>query len=278
MVPRVPGVTATLPRRPLLLCALTLLLSVPFWVLGLATGGTLPGIGVSVAVGMVVVPAIVATALAHGEGGRAGVRALWSQLRPRARGGWPPQSRRWWVVAVGLVPALTVFALALTVLLDPDAPPVGEVGLGGALLSALLSAPALVLLAVLEEIAWAGYATPPLRRRWGPLGAGVVTGLVWAAWHVVPWLQVNGAGWTGWLVVSTIAMRVVIVVVGTALGDSLWAAVLIHAMSNICFVASGELYHPAPVALLMAMAAVGGRGRLGKGRALRRAAFLDSGP
>lgn len=259
--------TATAPRRPLLLCALTLLLSVPFWLVGLATGGTLPGIGVSVAVGMVVVPAIVATALAHGEGGRAGVRALWSQLRPRARGGRRAGSRRWWAVAVGLVPALTVLALAVTVLLDPGAPAVGEAGLGGALLTALLSAPALVLLAVLEEIAWAGYATPPLRRRWGLLGAGVVVGLVWAAWHVVPWLQVNGLGWTGWLVVSTVAMRVVIVGVGTALGDSVWPAVLIHAMSNICFVASGELYHPAPVALLMVLAAVGVA--LGMGKTVR---------
>lgn len=263
----------TAPRRPLLLCGLTLLLSVPFWVIGLATGGTLPGIGVSVAVGMVVVPAVVATALAHGEGGRAGVRALWSQLRPRARGGRYPDARRWWVLTVGLLPALTVLALALTVLVDPDAASVGEADLGGALRTALLSAPALVLLAVLEEIAWAGYATPPLRRRWGPLGAGVVIGLVWAAWHVVPWLQVNGLGWTGWLVVSTVAMRVVIVAVGTALGGSVWAAVLIHAMSNICFVASGELYHPAPVALLMVLAAVGVV--LGIGKAVPRSRRLS---
>lgn len=265
--------TAIAPRRPLLMCGLTLLLSVPFWVIGLVTGGTLPGIGVSVAVGMVVVPAIIATVLAHGEGGRAGARALWSQLRPRARGGQFAGSRRWWVLAVGLLPALTVLALALTVLVDPDASSVGDADLGGALRTALLSAPALVLLAVLEEIAWAGYATPPLRRRWGQLGAGVVIGLVWAAWHVVPWLQVNGPGWTGWLVVSTVAMRVVIVGVGTVLGGSVWAAVLIHSSSNICFVASGELYHPAPVAVLMVVAAVGVV--LGSGKTMPRAGRLS---
>ena len=37
--------------------------------------------------------------------------------------------------------------------------------------------------AVLEENGWRGYSMPVALRRWGPLGASLVVGLMWAAWH-----------------------------------------------------------------------------------------------
>jgi membrane protease YdiL (CAAX protease family) len=41
--------------------------------------------------------------------------------------------------------------------------------------------------ALFEKIGWTGYATGPLQRRYGVLGAGLIIGTVRAIWHIVPW-------------------------------------------------------------------------------------------
>lgn len=245
MLPQVPG-----PRSPLLLFALTGVLSVPFWVLGAWTGGTLPGVGVSVSIGMVVAPALAATALAHREGGRRAVRLLWSRVGRAARPVPAAIRRRWWILAVTLLPVLTVLSWGLAR---------REAGLpdlrSGLLAAAVLALP-LLALAVLEEIAWTGYATDPLQARWGMVRASLVIGILWAAWHLLPWLQVHDVTWVCWQTLFTVALRVVIVGVYQALGGSVAAAAVIHATSNVGFVATGDLYDPAAMALLTSAVAV----------------------
>ena len=36
---------------------------------------------------------------------------------------------------------------------------------------------------LLEELGWTGFAVPALRRRHGPLAAGLIVGFLWGAWH-----------------------------------------------------------------------------------------------
>jgi membrane protease YdiL (CAAX protease family) len=36
---------------------------------------------------------------------------------------------------------------------------------------------------LLEEVGWTGFATPTLRRRYSALGAGLIVGVLWGAWH-----------------------------------------------------------------------------------------------
>lgn len=239
------------PRSPLLLFALTGVLSVPFWVLGAWTGGTLPGVGVSVSIGMVVAPALAAMALAYREGGREAVRRLWSRVGRAARPVAAGVRHRWWVLAVGLLPALTVLSWGLAAQRGAGIP-----DLRAALPAAAVLALPLLALAALEEIAWTGYATDPLRARWGMFGASVVMGSLWAAWHLLPWLQVHDVRWVCWQALFTVALRVVIVGAYHALGGSLAAAIVIHAMSNVGFVATGDRYDPAPMALLISAVAV----------------------
>ena len=87
------------------------------------------------------------------------------------RAGWV-----WYGVAIGLPVALAVAVQALHVML------------GGALVSGpgdpLALIAILALLVVGEEIGWRGFALPRLQARLGGLGASVVLGVLWAAWHL----------------------------------------------------------------------------------------------
>lgn len=67
----------------------------------------------------------------------------------------------------------------------------------------VLAAPLLFVLffvaAVGEEGGWTAYATDPLLRRHNVLTTGLLLGLVWASWHVVPLVQAHrSVGWIAW--------------------------------------------------------------------------------
>jgi membrane protease YdiL (CAAX protease family) len=39
---------------------------------------------------------------------------------------------------------------------------------------------------IFEELGWTGFAIPALRRRYGVLVTGLIVGIVWSAWHLLP--------------------------------------------------------------------------------------------
>lgn len=45
-----------------------------------------------------------------------------------------------------------------------------------------------------EELGWTGFATPVLRRRYSPLTTGLIIGVMWGLWHVLPKLVGARAG------------------------------------------------------------------------------------
>jgi membrane protease YdiL (CAAX protease family) len=99
-----------------------------------------------------------------------------------------------------------------------------------------------------EEIGWTGYATEPLLRQWGILTAGVLLGLVWAAFHFIPLLQLHRSlEWIAWWSLETISSRIIMTWLYAHSGRSLFAAAVFHAMSNLCwqlFPISGSFYDP----------------------------------
>jgi len=53
---------------------------------------------------------------------------------------------------------------------------------------ALLAARTLLGGGLGEELGWRGFALPVLERRWSPLIAGLLIGLVWLVWHIPAYL------------------------------------------------------------------------------------------
>jgi membrane protease YdiL (CAAX protease family) len=172
---------------------------------------------------MVVGVALAGAALTAVVGGRRGLRELRGRL-----GRWRVGAR--WYAAVLVPPALILVALVgLSRYLSPAfAPNLFVLGL-------LFG----VVAGVFEEIGWMGYAYPRLRAGRGALGAGVLLGVLWGAWHlpVVDSLGAaspHGAAWPPFFlafVLLVTALRVLIVWVYEHTG-SLPLCQLVHASST----------------------------------------------
>lgn len=108
-------------------------------------------------------------------GGRAGLRdfaarfAIW-RLSPA-----------WYAVAV-LLPALPALAAVALYSLAGGQPQVGALVPLAATVPLLLTQTVTHLLT--EEAGWRGFALPRLRSRFSPLGASLILGSLWAAWHL----------------------------------------------------------------------------------------------
>jgi uncharacterized protein len=102
----------------------------------------------------------------------------------------------------------------------------------------VLAAPVLflgfLLGAIGEELGWTGYATDRLRARWTTVQAGLILGVVWAAWHIPQLVQIGrSAGWIAWWCIGTVQSRVLIVWLYEHTGRSVFAAIVFHAMQNL---------------------------------------------
>jgi membrane protease YdiL (CAAX protease family) len=111
--------------------------------------------------------------------GTPGVRELWTRIRR------PGAAARWWVIALLTAPILMSGVLfALSALAPEYLPGILATGDPGGLLRFGL---VLGLAAgVFEELGWTGVALPLLRRRFGVAASGLILGVVWAAWHLLP--------------------------------------------------------------------------------------------
>lgn len=120
-------------------------------------------------------PTIAALVLTGATGGVAGLAAVWRALtRWRAKA-------RWYVFClvgppIGVLLALGGYRLVGGTLppLELPTPFVVVVGFLYVLLTSVLG----------EEIGWRGYALPRLQRQHSALGASLVLGVVWFAWHL----------------------------------------------------------------------------------------------
>jgi uncharacterized protein len=244
--PRTPVVS------PLKFFALVLALSIAFWVLGAVSGlEVLPGLSVS-ALGAFS-PLTAAAILVYREsndGNFAGVVALLKRSFDFRR----INAKAWYVPIVLLMPGLTAVSIGWLHFTGVSLPsPRFSVASG------LVMFAAFFIGALGEELGWSGYLTDPLQNRLGALGAGILLGVAWAAWHVIPYMQAHrSVEWMGWYALFTVATRVVMVWLFNNTGKSVFGAALFHAMLNLSwFLFSDEYFDPRIVSpTMVAVAAV----------------------
>jgi uncharacterized protein len=173
-------------------------------------------------------PTIAAVVLVYLHGGSRGVKRLLGRVLD-AGFGW-----RWYLAALLLFPAITLFALAvaMTVGETPTFPWTGQaVVLPIAFVYVLLLGGPLQ-----EEFGWRGYALEPLQERLGALGAGTLLGVIWGLWHL-PWFYMPSMTiyyqrpFIGFLVSITL-LSVAMTWIYDGTGGSLLAMVLVHASFN----------------------------------------------
>ena len=215
---------ASRSRSPLKFIILVFALSVPFWLIGAVTRLQLiPGLSVS-ALGAFC-PLMAALILVYRENKTAGMNELLKKSFDYRR----IRAKVWSAPIILLMPAVMAVAYGLTHWLGsplpaPQVPVLTVLGLFLAFFVGALG----------EELGWSGYVTEPMQARWNALQAGILLGLVWAAWHVIPYMQAQrSAAWIGGAILFTVATRILMVWLYNNTGGSVFGAALFHAMLNV---------------------------------------------
>jgi hypothetical protein len=98
-----------------------------------------------------------------------------------------------------------------------------------------------------------------MQDRSNALLASILLGLVWATWHIVPFVLVHRPpAWIAWQYLDIVAWRVLLVWVYNNTGKSVFAAAVFHAMGNVgifLFPIYGSYYDPRITGLLITFAA-----------------------
>lgn len=217
---------------------LTIAFSLPFWLLGALSGlQLLPALPLSSLA--VVCPLAAAAMLSYREKGPNGVKDLLKRSFYLGRA----ESKAWYLPTILLMPLTSLAAygamrLTGTPLPSLQVPIVRTLGLFLVFIVAGLC----------EELGWSGYAIDPLQDRFGALAAALVIGVVWAVWHFVPLAEAHRSlEFVMWWTLNTIALRVIIVWLYNNTNRSVFAAALVHAMSDLAwqvFPVNGSLYDP----------------------------------
>ena len=93
------------------------------------------------------------------------------------------------------------------------------------------------LAALFENIGWMGYAFEPMRNRWGLFKSTLLLGVIWGLWHVpmnifaIPEPEMIVAQ-----VIVLITLRFIIVWLYSNTGKSVFIAILLHAIYNVCII------------------------------------------
>ena len=227
-------------KTPMRFLLLVFALSMPFYVLGVS-GHRLPGLPIlPLSALMTFTPMVAAAILVCRRHGAVGLKAL---LRRAYKLRWYRHAG-WVLTALLVMPIVCILEFAVLKSIGSSVPvPVIAPGY------ALVLFAAFFIGAVGEELGWQGYAYPALRVRWGALRSAIAVGVVWALWHIIPYVQLGRSlEWILWHSLSAVALRIIIVWLFENSGTSVLVAVLFHAMINVSwalFPDSGSYYDPA---------------------------------
>jgi membrane protease YdiL (CAAX protease family) len=210
---------------------LVFVLTIPIWVLGPVAERFLPEeltATLPVSSLMFSVPISAALILVRRDSGSGAGKRLLNRAFDYRR----IRKKIWYVPTLLLWPAMMVLQYGLMKLM---AVPLPDPRLPGLMLP--VSFLVFFIAAVGEEVGWQGYAMEPLQERWGALAASIVVGLAWAAWHCIPFIQMDRTpAWIACQAASIVVARILTVWIYNNAGKSLFAVILFHAMNNVATV------------------------------------------
>lgn len=224
-------------------------MSVPFWLIGATSSQQLlPGVPTSAL--QLICPSLAAVLLVYREGGARAITDLLKRSFDYKR----MTATVWLLPILVLMPAAMLISYATMRLLEVPLPTVE--------INWLSVAPLFLALFVAglgEELGWSGYVIDPLQNRWGALGAGLILGAIWAAWHVVPLQQVGrAAAWIAEWCLATVALRILHTWLYNNTGKSVFGQALFHASSNLSwqlFPNNGSHYDPKITGIVLGVTA-----------------------
>jgi membrane protease YdiL (CAAX protease family) len=231
-------------RSPVKYFVLVFILSIPFWVIAQVHPiFLLPGLPISSL--MIVTPVIAALILLFITEGAGGAIELLKRSFDLGRN----KKKIWYLPAILVMPAVAIASYGIMRLLGRElpAPDIQWMSVPGLFLMFFVAG-------LLEELGWSGYVLDPMQDRMGAFSAGIVLGIIWFAWHVIPFFQADRAfGWIAGQGLVMVASRILIVWLYNNTGKSVFIAALCHTMINVSwqlFPVDGSHYNPWIVGLI----------------------------
>jgi len=174
----------------------------------------------------VVGPIGAAITLTYKESGWAGTKRLLKRAFDVKR----IKERKWLLPAITLLPLLFGIDWFVSTFLGFTLLPAG---------AELLAIPILFIVffmaGFMEEIGWMGYVFEPMETKWGTLNASLLLGLFWGLWHVPMYVfMFDDPSWVVAQAFSLIGLRILIIWLFKKTGRSVFIAILIHAIYNVC--------------------------------------------
>lgn len=134
----------------------------------------------------------------------------------------------WWVCLLLGIPAVFYLGAAIKGTISDPFPFSPWHNVLPALLIGLLIGP-------IEEFGWRGVALPLLQRRFAPLWAGIILGIVWGVWHA-PAFLLSGSPQSAWsfgpYFIGVVAISVILTPMFNASRGSILIAALYHFQMN----------------------------------------------
>ncbi|MDD5702876.1 MAG: CPBP family intramembrane metalloprotease [Dehalococcoidales bacterium] len=234
---------------PWIFFALVFILAVPFWIIEAVTRQIIPFVNLPISALALLSPIATALILVFRENGLNGIKQLLKRPFDFNR----INRKAWYLPVFLLMPAVIFLDYGILKLASIQVPD---------LQFSLLELPVYFVIffisAICEEVGWTGYAIDRLQSYWrNALLAGMFLGVVWALWHIIPWLPGHGPAWIAGQAANTVLKRVLIVWLYNNTGKSLFAAVSFHTMANISelvlFPVYGSHYNPVITFFIMAI-------------------------
>ncbi|MDF2510647.1 MAG: hypothetical protein K0S04_513 [Herbinix sp.] len=235
-------------KSPLKFHILLIVLSLPFWILGVVAGRLADQLPINLPISalMAICPIIAAIILVHKENGARGIRELMGRTF-YYKG---VSNKIWYLPCVFMMPLVLLLSYTAMRLLNLPLP-IPHIQ--------IIAIPIFLLVffiaAIAEEVGWTGYLYEPMLKRWSALKTGVFIGAIWGIWHVIPLIQAgNDPIWIVWQVITSIFNRILMIWIYNNSRKNVFLGIIYHMMINVSvflFPNYGSHYDPAITSIIL---------------------------